>query len=145
MRTNRGNIASIGEVIHKEKKQKKYNKTKGQYDKVKKYGIDGDMSTGKLATDDKQIKREANYMKNLHIDKAFEDLLRMELISDIKYRAWWCGTLHKLGVTFVMVQADLALKNGKNPAALFHFLINKEINKANDPYMPRFNRSRAED
>ncbi len=138
-------LQSIGEVIHKEKNQKKYNKTKGQYDKVKKYGIDGTMSTDKLATDDKQIRREANYMKNLHIDKAFDDLLRMELISDIKYRAWWCGTLHKLGVTFVMVQADLALKNGKNPAALFHFLINKEINRVTDEYMPRFNRSRAED
>ena len=138
-------LQSIGEVIHKEKNQKKYNKTKGQYDKVKKYGIEGTMSTDKLATDDKQIRREANYMKNLHIDKAFDDLLRMELISDIKYRAWWCGTLHKLGVTFVMVQADLALKNGKNPAALFHFLINKEINRVTDEYMPRFNRSRVED
>lgn len=145
MAARTGKVESISEVFHKEKNQKKYNKTKGQYDKVKKYGIEGTKSRDNLSTDDKQIRREANYMKNLHIDKAYDDLLRMELISNPNYRAWWCGVLHTLGVTFVMTEADKALKNGKNPPALFHFLINKAMNKASDPYMPRFNRSRAED
>jgi hypothetical protein len=136
--------SSIGEVIHKEKNQKKYNKTKGQVDKLKGYGKQGTKSTDKFATDDKQIRREANYLKNIHIDKAYEDLLRMNLISDTKYQAWYCKCLHTLGVTFVMAQADQAMKNARdrdNPAPLFHFLINKAMNKAADPYMPRFNRS----
>jgi len=135
---NAGKPESIDQLFHKEKNQKKYNKTIGHYDKVKKYTNDNLKSSDKSTTSDKLIRREANYLKNIHIDKAFENLLRMELISDTKYRAWWCGVLHKLGVAFVMVQADLAIKNGKNPAALFHFMINKELNKSIDPYMPRF-------
>lgn len=135
--------SSIGEVIHKEKNQKKYNKTKGQYDKLKGYGNDDTKSNGKLTTSDQQIGREANYLKNIHIDKAYSDLLRMNLISEGKNRNWYFSVLHKLGVSFVMVQADLACKNARdqdNPAPLFHWLINKEMNKAADPYMPRFNR-----
>lgn len=135
--------SSIGEVIHKEKNQKKYNKATGQHDKLKGYGKQGTKSSDKLTTSDKQIRREANYLKNIHIDKAYEDLLRMNLISDTKYQAWYCGVLHKLGVTFVMAQAEQARKNARdpeNPAPLFHFLINKAMNKSADPYMPRFNR-----
>lgn len=140
---NRG-ATSIGEVIHKEKNQKKYNKTKGQDDKLKGYGKQGTKSRDKLATDERQIKREANYLKNIAIDKAYEDLLRMNMITNDRYKAWYCKCLHTLGVSFVMAQAHLAAKNAKdqdNPAPLFHFLINKEMNKAIDPYMPRFNRS----
>ena len=143
MHERSGKLESISEVFHKEKNQKNYNKTKGQYDKLKEYGTDGNSSIGKLATDDKQIKREAKYLKNIHIDKCYEDLLRMNLITSEGYQAWWCGVMHKLGTGFVMAQADLAIKNGRNPAALFHFQINKAMNKADDPYMPRFNRSRA--
>jgi len=145
MHKSTGKVESIAEVFHKEKNQKKYNKTRGQNDKLKEYGIDCTKSTGKLSTDDKQIRREANYLKNIHIDKCYEDLLRMNLITDERYQAWWCGVMHKLGTSFVMAQADLAIKNGRNPAALFHFQINKAINKQQDPWMPRFNRSRAED
>lgn len=145
MHKSTGKVQSIGEVIHKESSKENNNKTRGQYDKLKKYGIDGTKSTGKLATDDKQIRREANYLKNIHIDKCYEDLLKMGLITSEGYQAWWCGVMHKLGTSFVMAQADLALKNGRKPAALFHFQINKAINKLEDPWMPRFNRSRAED
>lgn len=146
MQERSGKVQSIGEVFHKEKNQKKYNKTTGQYDKLKGYGTDGNKSTDKLATDDKQIRREANYLKNIHIDKAYEDLLRMNMITNPKYQAWYCKCLHTLGVTFVMAQAQQAQKNARdqdNPAPLFHFLINKAMNKADDPFMPRFNRSRA--
>lgn len=142
MNDRQGGLQSIGEVFHKEKNQKKYNKTKGQNDKLKEYGTDGNKSTDKLSTDDKQIRREAKYLKNIHIDKCYEDLLRMGLITSEGYQAWWCGVMHKLGTGFVMAQADLALKNGRNPAALFHFQINKAMNKHDDPFMPRFNRSR---
>lgn len=133
-------LTSINEVFHKEKNQKKNNKTKGQYDKLKKYGNDDELSSGKLTTD-KLIKREALYMKNIRIDKAYESLLRMNVITEGKNRDWYFKCLHKLGVTFVMAQAELSLKNSRdknNPGALFHFLINKEMNRSIDPYMPRF-------
>lgn len=139
---------SIGEVIHKEKNQKKYNKTTGQHDNLKKYSTADNSSRGNLATDDKQIRREANYMKNLHIDAAYQSLIRMNLVTDPKYEAWWCGVLHKLGVQFVMAQADKAIKNARdpeNPSPLFHFLINKAMNQVKDPFMPRFNLSERSD
>jgi hypothetical protein len=142
-RANNRGLESVGQIIHKEKNQKKNNKTKGQHDKLKKYGNEGTMSMDKLTTSDYQIKREARYMKNIHIDQAYERLLMMKCITNPNYKAWWCGVMHKLGVAFVMVQADQACKNAKdrdNPAGLFHFLINKELNKNIDPYMPRFNR-----
>lgn len=142
MRSSTGKVESIGEVFHKESSKEKYNKTRGQYDKLKEYGTSGTKSIDKLAPGDKQIQREAKYMKNIHIDKCYDDLVRMGLITSENYQAWWCGVMHKLGTSFVMVQADLALKNGRNPAALFHFQINKAVNKHEDPYMPRFNRSR---
>lgn len=145
MRSSTGKVQSIGEVFHKEKNQKKYNKTKGQIDNLEKYGTEGKMSRDKLATGERQIKREAKYMKNIHIDSCYDKLVQMGLITSENYQAWWCGVMHKLGTAFVMAQADLALKNGRNPAALFHFQINKAMNKAVDPYMPRFNRSEAED
>lgn len=133
----------IGEVIHKEKNQKKYNKTTGQIDNLKKYTTKGNKSRDNLATGEHQITREANYLKNIRIDKAYQDLLRMNLVTESRYEAFYFKCLHTLGVTFVMAQADLAIKNARdknNPAPLFHFLINKEMNKAVDPYMPRFNR-----
>jgi hypothetical protein len=131
----------ISDLFHKEKNQKKNNKTKGQYDKLEKYSTDGKKSTDKLTTSDKQIKREAKYLKNIHIDTCYEQLLQMGLITSEGYQAWWCGVMHKLGTSFVMAQADLAIKNGRNPAALFHFQINKAINRQADPFMPRFNRA----
>lgn len=128
-------------LIHKEKNQKKNNKTKGQYDKLKKYGTNGTKSTDKSTTSERQLKREANYLKNIHIDDCYTKLIHMGLITSENYQAWWCGTMHRLGTSYVMAQADLAMKNGRNPAALFHFQINKAINRADDPYMPRFNRA----
>ena len=133
-------FGNLGGVFHKEKNQKKYNKTRGQVDKLKEYGNMSTKSTGKLTTSDKQIRREAKYLKNIHIDEAYQRLLKMELITNTAYEAWWCGAMHKLGVQFVMAQADLAMKKGRNPAALFHFQINKAMNKSVDPYMPRFTR-----
>ena len=140
--SNRG-AESIGQVIHKEKNQKKYNKTKGQYDKLKGYGTSDTKSSDKLATTDKLIKREANYLKNIAIDKAYEDLLRMNCINEGKNRNWYFKSIHTLGVAFVMAQAQQACKNARdpeNPAPLFHFLLNKAINKHEDPFMPRFGR-----
>lgn len=138
-------MQSIGEVIHKEKKQKKYNETKGQCDNVKKYTSANEKSMGQrehLATTDKVIKREANYIKNLHIDATYDHLRAAGLITSDKNRAWWCGTMHKLGVEFVKMQADRCINSTdvKSPPGLFHYLINARINKAADPYMPRFNR-----
>lgn len=129
-------------VFHKEKNQKKNNKTTGQYDNLKKYGKAGTLSTVKSTTcSDKLIKREANYLKNIHIDQCYDQLFNMGLITNSNYKAWYCGVMHKLGVTFVMAQADQAIKNARdrnNPAPLFHFLINKALNKHDDPFMPRF-------
>lgn len=138
MRTNRGNIASIGEVIHKEKKQKKYNKSTGQIDNLKKYGNSDTLASDKLTTGDlRRIKREAKYMKHLDIDNCYDQLRGRGLIADDRYRGWWCGAIGKLGVSYVLAQADLAFKNGREPAALFHFLINKRMNGVIDRYSPR--------
>ena len=129
--------------IHKEKKQKKNNKTNGQIDNLKKYSTNGNKSTDKLATDGKQIRREANYIKNIHIDETYERLKMVGLINDDKYKAWWCGVMHTLGVAFVTAQAEHAqiyAKDPSNPAPLFHFLINKAVNKSQDPFAPRFNK-----
>ena len=132
-------------LIHKEKKQKKNNKTTGQIDNLEKYTTPGDLSTGqsaKVSQSDKLISREANYMKNLRIDELYDRLVQNELIMDHKYKAFWCGAIHRLGCAFVEAQAEHALQHGKSPAALFHFLINKQLNKSNDPYSPRFNARR---
>lgn len=135
----------ISDLFHKEKNQKKNNKTKGQYDKLEKYGNPDKVSSDKLTTSERQLKREAKYMKNLHIDHCYEQLINMGLITSEGYQKFWCGALHKLGTSFVMAQADLAIKEGRVPAALFHFQINKALNKQADPFMPRFNTDRAED
>lgn len=130
----------IGDVIHKEKNQKKNNKTTGQYDKLKKYSKDGNSSTDKSTVSERQIKREAKYIKNLHIDSTYERLKAANLIENDQYKAWWCHVMHTLGASFVIAQAELSMKNARdpsNPAPLFHFLINKAMNKAKDPYSPR--------
>jgi len=132
------NLSSLGEVIHKKKKQKKYNKTNGQIDNLKGYQTPGKSSTDKMATDDKQIRREANYLKNIHIDESLKQLTAAGLVNE-GYEAWYCKCMHTLGVPYVMAQADVALHKGSNPQALFHFLINKAMNKHVDPFMPRFN------
>lgn len=128
----------------KERSKEKNNKARGQFDNLKKYANPSTKSSGEsgtLATADKLIKREANYLKNIHIDEAYQKLKLMGLITnrDDQYQAWWCGVMHKLGVAFVMAQADQATKNATtSPAGLFHFLINKAINKLDDPNLPRF-------
>lgn len=138
MQPNRGRVTSIGDVIHKEKKQKKYNKTTGQIDNLKKYGNLDTLASDKLTTSDhRRIAREARYMKHLDIDNCYDSLRGRGLIADDKYRGWWCGSIAKLGVSYTLAQADLALKNGKNPPALFHFLINKRINGVIDRFSPR--------
>lgn len=138
-------MESIGKVIHKKKKQEKNNKTTGQNDNLKKYTIANEKSTGQkehLATTDKVLKREANYIKNIHIDTTYEQLRIAGLINNDKYREWWCSVMHRYGVDFVKTQADRCINREgvKNPAGLFHYLINIHINKSEDPYMPRFKR-----
>lgn len=130
-------------LFHKEKKQKKNNKTKGHIDNLRGYDTQGNKSIDELATDDKQIRREANYIKNIHIDETIALLKSTGLITDEKYNAWWAKVCHTLGASFVRDQANLCLnrRDVRNPQALFHFLINKEMNKRNDPFMPRFNRT----
>jgi len=131
------------EVIHKEKNQKKNNKTTGQVDNLEKYTTPSGLSNSqsdKGSQPDKVIKREANYIKNLAIDDMYDRLIQLELVMDHKYKAFWCGAIHTLGTSFVDAQAAHALQYGKKPAALFHFLINKQLNKQNDPYGPRLNR-----
>jgi hypothetical protein len=129
---------SLESLIHKESSKEKNNKTNGHIDNLRGYDTTGNSSIDKLATDDKQIRREARYLKNIHIDESITRLTAAGLINE-GYEAWYCKCMHVLGAPFVMAQADKALNIGKNPQALFHFLINKEMNKANDPFMPRFN------
>ena len=131
-------IEHIGNIVNKEKKQKKNNKTKGQFDKLLKYDTDDELSTGKSTTD-KLIRREAKYLKNIHIDQCYEKLRQSQLINDdadAKWRDWYFKALHQLGTSFVMAQAARA-QAGRNPAALFHFLLNKGMNVKKDPYAPR--------
>jgi hypothetical protein len=128
----------------KERTKEKYNKTNGQIDNLKKYTTISRSSSSQFAnppTVDKQIRREANFLKNIHIDEALDHLKSSNLVNGDKYDAWWCGTMHTLGVAFVMAQAELCLskKEVRSPAGLFHHLINKALNKANDPHLPRFN------
>lgn len=142
---SKSDVESLAEVFHKEKKQKKNNMSKGQIDKLGKYAKSSNESIGKndnLATDDKQIRREANYIKNIHIDDTWERLLSNGLVNE-KDRGFWCGAMHLLGVSYVIQQADdaLSVTNPKrNPQGYFHFMVNKAINAKKDKYMPRFNR-----
>lgn len=137
-----GQPESLREVIHKERSKEKNNKTKGHIDNLRGYDTRGKKSTDDLATDDKQIQREANYIKNIHIDETIQLLKSVGLVNDEKYNAWWAKVCHTLGASFVRDQANLCInrRDVRNPQALFHFLINKEMNKRNDPFMPRFNR-----
>lgn len=137
-------VDSLNEVFHKEKNQKKYNKTTRQIDKLGGYNNNANESISqkdKLATGDKQIRREANYIKNIHIDDTWSRLESNGLVNG-KDRRFWCGAMHLLGVSFVMQQADDALSvtcPKHNPPGYFHFMINKAINEKKDKYMPRFN------
>jgi hypothetical protein len=137
-----GNTDRFRQVIHKESSKEKNNKTKGQIDNLRKYGTRGNKSRDQLATDDKQIQREANYIKNIHIDETIQLLKSVGLVTEDNHHAWWAKVCHTLGSSFVRDQANLCLnrREVRNPQALFHFLINKEMNKHNDPYMPRFNK-----
>lgn len=133
----------LGDFIHKERSKEKYNKTTGHIDNLEKYSNRTAKSNGKSvkrSQSDKLIQREANYLKNNQIDLLYDQLIKCELIMDHKYKAFWCGAMHKLGTAFVEAQANQAMQYGNNPAALFHFLINKELNKRKDPYGPRLNR-----
>lgn len=140
---------SVHELFHKEKNQKKYNNATGHIDNLRGYDKSGNVSTGKsddFATDDKQIKREARYIKNIHIDNTLERLKAAKLITREDMDGFYCQVMHGLGVARVTAMADIAMnkcRDGSTPAALFHFLLNKEWNKHNDKanggYMPRFN------
>ena len=137
-----GTTESLKQVFHKEKNQKKYNTTTGQIDNMRGYNTTSKNTIDKSATDDKQIKREANLLKNIAIDQALERLRSVGLVNG-GYDAWYCQQMHSLGIAKVTALAQTAIdkcRAGKHPAALFHFLLNKEVNKAADPYMPRFNR-----
>lgn len=132
---------SLNELFHKEKYQKKNNMTTGQIDNLKKYTDVNDVSIDKSAiqtTDDKQIKRELKYQANIHIDETVERLASAGLLLE-QYQEWYFKSCHTLGAARVAAMADKALTIGKNPQALFHFMLNKEMNKALGG-LPRFNR-----
>lgn len=132
-------------LIHKERSKEITTETTGQVDNLEKYtkpNRKSNRQSDKGSQPDKTIAREANYIKNLAIDELYERLVSIELVMDHKYKAFWCGAIHTLGTSFVEAQANHALQYGKKPAALFHFLINKALNKQADPYMPRFKQSR---
>lgn len=137
-----GQMDSLDELFHKEKYQKKNNMATGQIDNLKKYGNETNTSIGKSSnqpTPDKLIKREANFIKNIHIDDTISKLKIAGLLMT-GYDGWYAQCLHTLGVAYVSAQADIALNKGKNPQALFHFLINKAMNKSSDPYGPRIHK-----
>jgi hypothetical protein len=136
-----GDVLRNREVIHKESSKEITTETTGQIDNLKKYSKRQSKSTrqsDKGSQPDKVIAREANYIKNLAIDDLYDRLVSLELVMDHKYKAFWCGAIHTLGTSFVEAQAHHALQYGKSPAALFHFLVNKALNKSSDPLMPRF-------
>jgi hypothetical protein len=135
-------VLSDNPVFHKEKNQKKNNITTGQYDNLRGYNTHQALSTDNLSTDDKQIRREARLLKNIHIDHALERLRSAGFVNE-GYDAWYCKVMHSLGVPKVEALAQISLdkcRAGSTPQALFHFLLNKELNKVTDPYMPRFNK-----
>lgn len=128
----------LDSFFHKEKYQKKNNKTIGQIDKLKKYTNAGNKSNDKLTISDKQISREQRYIKNLDIDNLVARLTEQGLLME-QYQDWYFKVCHTLGTGFVAAQAEIAIMKGNNPQALFHFLINKAMNKSIDAYLPRFN------
>lgn len=145
----------ISEIVKlKEKNQKKNNKATGHSDTVEKYSKDGTMSSMKsarLATEakgqdgvaDRVLKREARYIKNLHIDACYDKLRSAQLIDDDRHatwRDWYFKVIHTLGASMVMSLANYALTESRdpsNPRPLFHYLINKEMNRKKDLYAPR--------
>ena len=134
----------ISEIVKlKEKNQKKNNKTTGHSDTVRKYTTNDDLASGKSTTDDRVIKREARYIKNLHIETCYDKLRSAGLIDDQRHdrwRDWYFKVIHTLGTSMIMALANTAMtaaRDPKNPAPLFHFLINKEMNRKKDPYAPR--------
>lgn len=124
-----GGMDSIADFIHKEKNQKKYNKTKGQLDDLKKYTTTGQKASDKLTTD-KQMSKSAVYVKNHHIDNVVMQLQSKGLLST-EYGDFYYWVCHQLGASFVQAQAYIALEKGREPAALFHWLINKELKLRN--------------
>lgn len=123
---------SLSDIIHKEKKQKKNNKAKGQLDNLDKIRQPAAKVNTKKATEDKQIRREAQFIKNIHIDELLGKLYEQDLLRK-KYHNWYAKCIHQLGVTFVRAQADKCLNDEgvRNPQALFHFLLNKEMSRGN--------------
>jgi hypothetical protein len=84
-----------------------------------------------LATEDKQIKRQANLYKNIHIDEALERLRSAGLLNE-GFDAYYCKCMHLLGVAKVSAMAQTIIDKvrvGSTPAALFHFLLHKEMGK----------------
>ena len=128
---NQANSTRIGEVFHKEKYQKKNIKTNGHNDIMRGYNNPQTEVNRQLATDDKQIKRQANLYKNIHIDESLERLRKAQLLNE-GFDAYYCKCMHTLGVSKVSALAQTALdkvRPGSTPAALFHFLLFKEMGK----------------
>ena len=136
---------TVHKLSTKERSKEKNNITTGQINNLKGYhkvDVSTSAKSDKFATDDKQIKREANYLKNIHIDDTLERLRSVGLVNE-GYDAWYCKAMHTLGTAKVGALAETALSKARadsSPGALFHWLLNKEMNKAIDKYMPRFNR-----
>lgn len=129
-------MESVGDFIHKEKKQKKNNKTIGQVDNLIRVAQQVKSDKHEIQPD-KLLQREAKYMKNNHIDRLIERLMESHLITE-KYKNFYAGCAHELGVSKVTEIMIKSLDQGHNPPALFHFLINKELNSKRDQYSPRF-------
>lgn len=80
------------------------------------------------ATSQKRQRRRASFNKNERIDQLLERLMNADLLME-DYWKWYASAIHQLGTTFVQAQATIALEQGRNPRALFHWLINKELDK----------------
>jgi hypothetical protein len=121
----------ISSVFHKEKKQKKNKETNGQIDNLRGYHTPYQSVNRQMATDDKQIKRDANLYKNIHIDESLEKLRAAGLLNE-GYDAFYCKVMHQIGVAKMSALAQISIdrvRPGNHPAQLFHFLINKELGK----------------
>ncbi len=118
---------SVGDVIHKEKNQKKNKKTKGQFDKLIKIRPPTTNVKSINAQPDKLEQREASYIKNIRIDSLLDQLMNEGLLME-DYLSWYAKCCHQLGVSFVRAQAHKAQGDGvKNPLGLFNFLLNKAM------------------
>ena len=123
---------SIRKVIHKEKEPKRKDKTTtGHIDNLRGYHTNQQAGNRQLATDDKQIQRQANLYKNIHIDECLDRLRAAGLLNE-GYDAYYCKVMHTIGVAKMSGMAQTAIdrvRPGSTAAALFHFLINKEMGK----------------